>query len=189
MLSWGKCKNGQYHQNPAVMVNLVVPQFSRPMRLLGSLTQNFSIMVSIKISIMIETYWINFDDWQFLEFFPKCPLKWSWSYLKFKTNIFYIFIFFIFFLFTYIFYIIYFYTYFIYIFYIYILIHFLLLIIIYILFKFQMLDKKDLRIGFCLFTYSKVQGFLTDIRLLKVFLFETHNRLFSYSILCFTTKN
>ena len=103
----------------------------------------------------------------------------------------YIFIFYIFLIYIYILYHIFlyiFYIYFIYI-YIYILIHFLLLIIIYILFKFQMLDKKDLRIGFCLFTYSKMQGFLTDIRLLKIFLFETHNRLFSYSILCFTTKN
>ena len=31
------------------------------------------------------------------------------------------------------------------------LIHFLLLIIIYILFKFQMLDEKNLKIGFCLY--------------------------------------
>ena len=36
---------------PAVMVNPVFPKFSRPIRLLDSFA-----MVSIKISIMVETY-------------------------------------------------------------------------------------------------------------------------------------
>ena len=74
--------------------------------------------------------------------------------------------------------------------YVYFLIQFLLLIIIYILFKLQMPDKKICKVAFVfLFTYSKMQSFLTDISLLIVSLFEKHNRLFSYSILCFATKN
>ena len=60
----------------------------------------------------------------------------------------------------------------------------------YTLFKLQMPDKKTLESGFCLFysTYYKMQ-FLTGISLLIVSLFEKHNRLFSYSIFYFTTKN
>ena len=45
-------------------------------------------------------------------------------------------------------------------------VHFLLLIIIYILFKFQMPDEKIWKLAFIfIFTYSKNQGFLTDISL------------------------
>ena len=71
--------------SPAIIENTATTKFSRPIRLLDSFTQNFSIMISIKISIMIETYWINFGYWQLLEFFPKCPLKSRLSYVKFKT--------------------------------------------------------------------------------------------------------
>ena len=38
--------------------------------------------------------------------------------------------------------------------------------------------------------YFKMQDFLMDISLLIVFLFEKQiNRLFSFSLLCFTTRN
>ena len=41
---------------PAAIKYPVAPKFSRPIRLLDSFTQNLSIMISIKISIMIEIY-------------------------------------------------------------------------------------------------------------------------------------
>ena len=47
---------GEQHPNLVVMENPAAPKFSRPIRLGDSFTQNFSIMISIKISIMIETY-------------------------------------------------------------------------------------------------------------------------------------
>ena len=50
LFGWWK----KHHSNPAVMENLVFPKFSRPIRLLDSLA-----MVSIKISIIIETYCIT----------------------------------------------------------------------------------------------------------------------------------
>ena len=62
------------------------------------------------------------------------------------------------------------------------------MIIFYILFKLQMPDKKICKVAFVfLFTYSKMQSFLTDISLLIVFLFEKHNRL-SISPYCVSQK-
>ena len=43
-----------------LLKNPAAPKFSRPIRLLDSFTQNLSIMISTKISIMIATYSINF---------------------------------------------------------------------------------------------------------------------------------
>ena len=61
--------------------------------------------------------------------------------------------------------------------------HFLLLIIIYPLFKLQMPDKKNCKMAFVfLFTYSKMQRFLTGISLLIVSLFEKHNSVIQYFI-------
>ena len=84
-LSWGECKNGEYQPQPSNNGKHCDHKFSMPVRLLDSFTQNLSIMISIKISIMIETYWINFGCWKLLELFPRCPLKSRLSHLKFKT--------------------------------------------------------------------------------------------------------
>ena len=70
------------------------------------------------------------------------------------------------------------------------LIHFLLLILIYILFKLQIPDKKKSAkwLFSFFFTYLKIR-ILTGVSLLIIYLFEKHNRLFSYFIFSFKTKN
>ena len=71
--------------------------------------------------------------------------------------------------------------------YIYIYIYFLLLIIIYASFRYQM--KKNLQISFCLsFTYFKMQGFLTEISLLIVSLFDKYKQIIQLFDIAFHSK-
>ena len=71
--------------------------------------------------------------------------------------------------------------------YIYIYLYFLLLIIIYASFRYQM--KKNLQISFCLsFTYFKMQGFLTEISLFIVSLFEKYKQIIQLFDIAFHSK-
>ena len=82
---------------------------------------------------------------------------------------------------------IYIYIIYIYIIYIYIYLYLLLLIIIYASFRYQM--KKNLQISFCLsFTYFKMQGFLTEISLFIVSLFEKYKQIIQLFDIAFHSK-
>ena len=175
----------EYRLNPAVMGKSTAPKFSSPIRLLDFFTQNFSRKaLSFEYIFCMAVYHY---DWNLMNKILVTDNFWSsfkvvpWSQAQVQNTILpsicrnklYIYI------------------------YIY-----KLYIYIYIFNSFFTFDNNlhtvqasDARWKICklafifLLKYSKNPGVLTDISLLIVSLFEKHNGLFSYSILCFTTKN